>query len=106
MRVAALVVLLALVVCVYSGARPKTRAGTTSGSAVAAVELRHEKLDFHKEVKPIFERRCQPCHFNGGAMYKRLPFDSPATIKSLGTKLFTRIKDQREQDLLRRFLAE
>jgi hypothetical protein len=39
-------------------------------------------------------------------MYERLPFDRPETIKQLGTKLFTRIKDEHEQRLIREFLAQ
>src|SRR6266550_8306078 len=61
------------------------------------------KVDFATQIKPIFEARCQPCHFNGGKVYAHLPFDRPETIKSLGTKLFTRIKDEKEQRLIREF---
>lgn len=63
-------------------------------------------VDFTAHVKPILEARCQPCHFTGGVMYERLPFDRPETIHTLGTKLFTRIKDSSEQELIRRFLAQ
>jgi hypothetical protein len=63
------------------------------------------KPDFTTEIKPIFQSRCQPCHFPGGKVYDRLPFDKPETITRLGTKLFTRIKDEKEQRLIRDFLA-
>ena len=62
-------------------------------------------VDFVKDVRPIFERRCQPCHFEGGKMYARLPFDKPETITKLGEKVFTRIKDERDQAVIRAFLA-
>jgi hypothetical protein len=39
-------------------------------------------------------------------MYQRLPFDRQETINSLGTKLFTRIKDEKERSLIREFLAQ
>ena len=39
-------------------------------------------------------------------MYDRLPFDRAATIRDLGTKLFTRLKTEDEQALIRRFLAQ
>jgi hypothetical protein len=64
------------------------------------------KHDFEKEIKPLLQARCQPCHFQGGQVYDKLPFDKPATITKLGTKLFTRIKDEKEQKLIREFLAE
>src|SRR5438128_5204117 len=62
------------------------------------------KPDFATEIKPIFQARCQPCHFQGGKVYDKMPFDRPDTIKRLGTKLFTRIKDEKEQRLIRDFL--
>ncbi|HEV8138498.1 MAG TPA: hypothetical protein VGP81_01910 [Pyrinomonadaceae bacterium] len=64
------------------------------------------KHDFDKEIRPILQARCQPCHFQGGQVYDKLPFDKPATITRLGTKLFTRIEDEKEQKLIREFLAE
>jgi hypothetical protein len=60
--------------------------------------------DFARDVQPILERRCQPCHFPGGSMYAKLPFDEAATIDKLGTKLFTRIKKEDEQKVIRAFL--
>lgn len=64
------------------------------------------KHDFEKDIKPIFQARCQPCHFEGGKVYDKLPFDKPATITKLGTKLFTRIKDEKERKLIQEFLAD
>jgi hypothetical protein len=63
-------------------------------------------VDFDTEIKPIFEARCQPCHFRGGKVYDKMPFDRPETIKTLGTKLFTRIRDENERSLIRAFLAQ
>jgi len=39
-------------------------------------------------------------------MYARLPFDRAETILTLREKLFTRIKEEDEQRLLREFLAQ
>ena len=64
------------------------------------------KVDFNTEIKPIFQARCQPCHFQGGKVYEKMPFDKAETITRLGTKLFTRIKDQKEQALIREFLDQ
>jgi len=65
-----------------------------------------ERVDFAKQVKPILEGKCQPCHFPGGTMYAKLPFDQPATIVTLGERLFTRIKDEKSRAIIRKFLAE
>jgi len=39
-------------------------------------------------------------------MYDRLPFDKPETIKKLGARLFTRIKDDHDRKLIEDFLAQ
>ena len=39
-------------------------------------------------------------------MYEKLPFDKPETIIKLGTKLFTRIKNEDERRIIREFLSE
>jgi hypothetical protein len=39
-------------------------------------------------------------------MYDKLPFDKPETITKLGTKLFTRIKNEDEQRVIREFLSK
>jgi hypothetical protein len=35
-----------------------------------------------------------------------LPFDKPATIKKLGVKLFTRIKEENDRRLIENFLTQ
>ena len=74
----------------------------------AANRISHSpaKVDFAADVKPILEKNCKPCHFSGGTMYASLPFDHPETIRKLGTKLFTRIKDENDRRLIREFLNQ
>jgi hypothetical protein len=60
---------------------------------------------FTSKILPIVSK-CQPCHFKGGKVYAQLPFDDPKTIRHLGTKLFTRIRDEKEQAAIRAFLAQ
>jgi hypothetical protein len=80
------------------GSSPDAVAALSAATATAAA-------DFGRDVRPILEQHCRPCHFEGGKMYERLPFDRPETIRTLGTKLFTRIKAEDEQAVIRRFLA-
>jgi TolB-like protein/Flp pilus assembly protein TadD len=65
-----------------------------------------ERPTFASDIRPILQSSCQPCHFQGGQMYEKLPFDKPETITKLGTKLFTRIKDEDQQRVIREFLSE
>jgi len=81
------------------GAPPASSADAVAAPASAAADFAHD-------VRPILEKHCQPCHFEGGRMYERLPFDRAETIQRLGTKLFTRIKAEDEQEVIRRFLAQ
>jgi len=47
-----------------------------------------------------------PCHFSGGKVYDHMPFDKPETIRKLGTRLFTRIKDEHDRKLIEDFLTQ
>jgi len=62
------------------------------------------RVSFDLDIAPIFSSRCQPCHFPGGKMYERLPFDQAATIRKLGPALFSRIKDKDERARIQAFL--
>lgn len=64
------------------------------------------RVDFETQLKPIFKSKCMPCHFSGGKMYDRLPFDKPETIRKLGTKLFTRITEENDRRLIEDFLTQ
>jgi len=72
----------------------------------AKIEPSAAKIDFATKIRPILEARCQPCHFAGGKVYEHLPFDREATITTLGTKLFTRIKDENERRLITALLSQ
>jgi hypothetical protein len=78
---------------------------TTEPSAAPPPPPSPKHVDFARDVRPILEKRCQPCHFPGGKMYGKLPFDRAETIDKLGTKLFTRIKKGDEQAVIRGFLS-
>ena len=112
MRTNAFIVAFVLMLACYMGFRIKINAHTAQLPPVDLVEIKScnapasAQVDFATQIRPIFESSCQPCHFNGGAMYQRLPFDRPETIKSLGTKLFTRIKDDDQRRLIREFLSQ
>jgi cytochrome c553 len=106
-RLVVLVLALVLLASTYSCARTKGAAAVTATSiaAPASANAPQPKVDFNTQIKPIVAR-CQPCHFSGGKVYDKLPFDRPETIKRLGTKLFTRIHDENERRLIRDFLAQ
>src|ERR1700682_3288025 len=104
MRLMIAIPALASAACLHACGRAEFKAAhlsTSDMNQVAAVPASSSglpaKVDFTTQIRPILEARCQPCHFSGGKVYQRMPFDRPETIKTLGTKLFTRIKDDKDQ---------
>src|SRR6516225_2326070 len=75
-------------------------------ATLTSIKTMAERPTFASDVRPILQSSCQPCHFQGGQMYEKLPFDKSETITKLGTKLFTRIKNEDQQRLIREFLSE
>jgi len=112
MRILALIFGLVLTAVGLLSFRTQLNAKTADLPALEIVEGKSPtpaapgRVDFERQIKPIFEAKCQPCHFNGGTMYQRLPFDRPATITTLGTKLFSRIKDEEQRRLIKEFLDQ
>lgn len=90
-----------------SGAtRPMSKAYVSSTFPVAASSATTSRVDFDTQLKPIFKSKCMPCHFEGGKMYEELPFDRPETIRKLGDRLFTRIKEENDRRMIREFLDQ
>lgn len=89
------------------GDEPATVASHPPDSQPAAAEAAPSlvrRVSF-EQIQPFLDR-CQPCHFPGGKMYDKLPFDRPQTVHLLGEKLFTRIHDEGERQLIRDFLKQ
>jgi hypothetical protein len=101
--VLALVIAGAGYVLLHLRAAPHTAA--KAREEISASAPASEKIDFTTQVRPILAR-CQPCHFSGGTMYDRLPFDRPETVTKLREKLFTRIRAENERRIIREFLAQ
>ena len=106
MRVVLLLIAMVFLLVEFGGAAKPAPTIVPSSSASAAVQTPEERVDFDTQVKPIFQSKCMPCHFSGGQMYDRLPFDQPATIKKLGFKVFTRIKEENDRKLIEDFLTQ
>jgi len=107
MRVVLFLIAMVLLLVEFGGAAkpaPTVVLGSPASAAVASAPK--ARVDFDAQVKPILQSKCMPCHFSGGKMYDRLPFDKPATIKKLGARLFTRIKEENDRRLIEDFLTQ
>jgi len=105
MRLMLVVVAVALLL-LESGGKTKLAYSTTQPLLVAQSPTPRAHVDFDTQIKPMLQSKCMPCHFSGGQMYERLPFDKAVTIRKLGTRLFTRIKEDDKRRLIEDFLAQ
>ena len=87
-------------------AQSVSKANVTLPAIVVTASAQKPRIDFDTQLKPIFKSKCMPCHFQGGKVYDRLPFDRPETIRKLGTRLFTRINEENDRRLIEEFLAQ
>ena len=106
MRITLVVIAMALLLVESGGVVRSVRPTIAAPVSPRAASAPKERVDFDTQLKPIFQSKCMPCHFSGGQMYERLPFDKPATIRKLGTRLFTRIKDEHDRKLIEDFLTQ
>ena len=65
-----------------------------------------DTIIFAKHVEPIFVKNCSPCHFPGGKMYVRMPFDQDTTIINHQAGILRRIKKPEENLILKNFIEQ
>lgn len=82
------------------------RGAAADASSRSAPGAPAPRLVFARDVLPILEERCSPCHFPGGRMHDRLPFEQEGTVKVVGTRLFTRLRAPEDQAPVRAWLAQ
>ena len=90
---------------IFACSRKEKSAPKPEASLIKA-DTFHVEVDFHKDVQPILEAHCTPCHFPGGKMYVKMPFDKPQTIRDHTEGIFKRIKDPAEVMKLKAFLGQ
>ena len=66
-----------------------------------------DSLYFAENIKPILIKNCSPCHFPGGKVYAKMPFDAPLTIVSLKKdRVLMRLKNEDEKEVIKRFIEQ
>lgn len=106
MRIVLLLIAVGLLLVESGDAKLAVTTATVPSANVSNPSAAKPKVDFDSQLKPIFKSKCMPCHFEGGQMYDRLPFDRPETIRKLGARLFTRIKEKDDRQLIEDFLTQ
>jgi hypothetical protein len=74
--------------------------------SVAIATLKNAHIDFKTSIQPILKLHCVPCHFPGGKMYAKMPFDTATTIIAHREGILRRIKDPSENEKLRLFIEQ
>ena len=76
-----------------------------SSVVVANTTVLKDTIDFATQVQPILIKNCSPCHFTGGKMYERMPFDKDTTIINHAKGILKRIKGD-ENVVLKTFIQQ
>jgi hypothetical protein len=97
-----LLLLIASLLCLWFGTGKPKPAETKKPIA----SLKPDTLHFAKQVQPIFQQHCNPCHFPGGKMYEKLPFDQGTTIAHHLPGIMKRIKQEDEVATIKRYVEE
>ena len=70
------------------------------------LSLPSDTITYQAQVQPILEKNCSPCHFTGGKMYVKMPFDKAETIINHEAGILKRIKKEEEKEIIRQFILQ
>src|SRR5690349_21652226 len=60
---------------------------------------------FIQTIEPILIKNCSPCHFPGGKVFAKMPFDQPMTIVGLKKeRVLMRIKEETQKEIVRKYI--
>ena len=79
------------------------RGPNPSGLEKTAVSVQQNAVTFADSIAPLLREKCSPCHFKGGKVFDRYPFDQYETVRKLGKRLNTRLKGE-DADLVARWI--
>jgi hypothetical protein len=75
------------------------------GASIKTAAIAKDSIDFVTQIQPILVKNCSPCHFTGGKMYERMPFDKDTTIINHEKGILKRIKGD-DNELIRSFIEQ
>jgi hypothetical protein len=82
----------------------ETKQPASEVKTVSAVTV--DTVNYQADIQPIFEKHCSPCHFPGGKMYQKLPFDKGETIIDHEAGILKRIKEEKEVALIKQYILQ
>lgn len=72
----------------------------------ATVSAPKDSVSFISQIQPILQKNCSPCHFTGGKMYERMPFDAAQTLLAHKDGILKRFKQEEENGLLKKYIEQ
>ncbi len=85
----------------WLGSGTKKPSGRSTQKTIALQDTIH----FTSQIQPILVKNCSPCHFTGGKMYERMPFDKDTTIINHETGILKRIEGE-ENLMIKTFIDQ
>ena len=79
------------------------RSANPNGVEKPAPSSQQRAATFTDGIAPVLKGKCSPCHFEGGKVFDRYPFDQYDTVRKLGKRLNTRLKGE-DADLVTRWI--
>ena len=76
------------------------------GEAKGIASEMTDTVNYDRQVLPVLQKKCSPCHFAGGKMYEKMPFDNSLTILRHESGILKRFKDQAESALIKQFIQQ
>lgn len=97
-----------LIVCliVFAAWLTLSNKKTAALSHLKTKQAINDSISFTVQIQPILIKRCSPCHFTGGKMYARMPFDHDTTIINHSEGILRRIKTGDDNLILRSFIEQ
>lgn len=77
---------------------------TPAAKPVSTVQ-KTDTIDFASQIQPILVKNCSPCHFTGGKMYDKMPFDKDTTIVNHEKGILKRMKGD-DNTLIKSFILQ
>ena len=102
MKTILLVVCCVIITLIFRQA--KTEPDGTANPAIASAVI--DTLSFKTDIQPILQKNCSPCHFEGGKMYIRMPFDKGETIVTHASGALKRFGDKKENALIKQYIEQ
>jgi hypothetical protein len=85
--------------CISNATKP-------GGEANRIASYMPDTVNYNTEVLPVLQKNCSPCHFTGGKMYEKMPFDNSLTILSHEAGVLKRFNNKPEADLIKQFIQQ